>query len=74
MALNFCVLNSHKKNNMFSSCLLHSTDEGSEICNKVLVPPRNYKVQYAIINHYTLIINHFARELLQRSGSKLYGS
>lgn len=50
---------------MFLSCLPHSTDGGNEICNEVLVSPRSYKVQCVIINHYTITINHFIRELLQ---------
>lgn len=50
---------------MFSSYLLHSTDEGNEICNEVLVSPRSYKVQCVIINHYTVTINCFMREVLQ---------
>lgn len=50
---------------MFSSHLPHSTDEGNEICNEVLVSPRSYKVQCVIINHYTVTINCFIREVLQ---------
>lgn len=59
---------------MFSSCLPHSTDKGNEICNEVLVSPRSNKVQCIVINHYTVVINHFIRELLQRGRTKLYGN
>lgn len=58
---------------MLSSCLPRSTDEGNEIYNKVLVSPRSYTVQCISINHYTIVVNHFIRELLQRSRSTLYG-
>lgn len=51
-----------------------STKEGNEIYNKVLVSPRSYTVQCISVNHYTIVVNHFIMELLQRSRSTLYGS
>lgn len=34
----------------------------------------SYTVQCISVNHYTIVVNHFIMELLQRSRSTLYGS